>query len=232
MPLLNSLVDFLRGNGPFRNHGFDRLADFEWKISPVLRARYPHLPPGDGHVANVALRHAFAEDWNYHPRCDDRMRLSELIIRDFGRVRGNNPASISAHAENANKDVPHTPIKGIASLSKLLAMKRINRFAILDARVGVALTAIAMIVCPDNAVLLPYLPSQNRRITSFRRTNPLERLLDINQGWMVANNDTAYAYYVDLLKRAAGKLNRPLYDIEMALFSQSLDLCQLTRTMR
>ncbi|MCA3121402.1 MAG: hypothetical protein ING90_02055 [Rhodocyclaceae bacterium] len=229
MPNLNALVDFLLGSGAFRGLGFGRLSNFDWKISPVLRERYPRLPSGDGYAANVALRLAFAGDWNTACRVD-RLALSSLIIRDFGRVQGNKVATIAAHAENADRDEPATPINGIASLSKLLAMKRINRFAILDARVGVALTAVAMIARPEKAILLPYLPSQNRRIVAFRRANPTAGLLEANQGWMVADNATAYSQYIDLLKQAAGIVSRPLYAIEMALFSQSLDLCERTRT--
>ena len=71
----------------------------------------------------------------------------------------------------ANREDPSTPLSGISSFSKILAIKGPDKYAIYDARVAVSLNAIQIIYQISSGVAFPYVLGRNR-ITGDATSKP------------------------------------------------------------
>jgi hypothetical protein len=105
--------------------------------------------------------------------------------------------------------------KGVATWSKILAIRNPDKYPIYDARVGAALVALQLLKETTNPFLFAQVPSRNNVIRDFQR-----RIKEV-----VGNKGQTYNDYVALLTAVAekAKLDSP-EEIEMVLFANSLSL--------
>lgn len=143
-------------------------------------------------------------------------------VSRWGGVRRNADATIQRYVLTMDADLAGGPLAGIASWSKVLAMRDPARYAIFDARVSAALNAL-QIVWGDDAILFPRLPNQNRTIKAFN-------------GWLESeHHDTrrvqkgdVYPGYMALLREVGSRLGHAAPDqVEMVLFANAEVLAEL-----
>lgn len=228
----NTLRSFFLGEDEFYGFGIEELKrDYHWKISESIRTAFPGLPEGDGYEANVALKKDMSRRWGEAKSPQERERLTRFIVADWGGIKGNKEPRYSEYALAASKEVPEIGFPGIASFSKVLAIRDPEAYAIFDARVAVALNAIHIIGQPTTGELYPYLPGRNnvtgsvvtKRGFSTLPKNARRQLSREHPGWALVPRKTAYQSYLALLNSVNSALPHPapIYDLEMCLFSQA-----------
>ena len=232
-----SLEDYFDGRGEFCGLGLDRVAaSYVWDL-PASTERYVQLEPDQGSYArNVALKRALSRIWAEAPGRRDE--ITRWIIADWGRITRNAEATLIGHRKRAEADRPETPLKGIASFSKVLAIRDPDRFAIYDARVAVSLMAVQFLAGSSSGRIFPYLAGRNKvtghqgkKIGFAARPEFSPSALQArHKGWTIVPKSDAYANYVELLRALSKKREQPLYALEMALFSDAeklaLQCCQ------
>jgi hypothetical protein len=169
--------------------------------------------------------------WGEAKSPQERKNLTRFIVVDWGGIKGNKEPRYSEYAMAASKEVPEIGFAGIASFSKVLAIRDPEVYAIFDARVAVALNAIHIIGRPKTGELYPYLPGRNnitgsvvtRRGFSTLPENARRQLSQQHPGWACVPRKTAYQSYLALLNSVNSALPHPapIYDLEMCLFSQA-----------
>lgn len=229
----NTLRSYFLGEGEFHGFGLGALkSTYHWPIPDNIRGAVSGLPEGDGYEANVDLKKRMSRLWKDAKSLEERERLTRFIIRDWGGIRTNSEARISAYAREASKEVPDIEFSGIASFSKVLAIREPEVYAIYDARVAVALNAVHIIGRPDQGELFPYLPGRNtvtgwqgkKRGFSTLPENARKQLSLLHPGWVSMPRKTAYQSYLTLLNSVIEALPEAapkIYDLEMCLFSQA-----------
>jgi hypothetical protein len=236
MLLRDALVDYFLGSRKFSGFGTRHLdRTYDWKL-PQSTSRYMDVRPElSNYEANVLLKSALHTVWKSEPT--RRLEVTRWVISDWGGIRGNSADRLSHYSLEAEKENPATPMTGIASFSKVLAIVEPDRFAILDARIVVSLTAIQVIAGVDDGVMFPYLQGRNlvtghtARKLGFSQ-NPdfsQHRLLERFQEWSVATNDEAYRMYLDILQDVCTRpeLKCGILPLEMALFADAERLATL-----
>jgi hypothetical protein len=110
---------------------------------------------------------------------------------------------------------------GVASWSKLLAIRDPERFAIFDARVSVALNALQIVQNHERPIFFPSLPSKNTKIGKFH-----DWMRDRDHGDAhKAFPARAYGIYLRVLAEVAQQLRlKAIDEVEMLLFAQAEDL--------
>ncbi len=228
----NTLRSFFLGEDQFYGFGIEELKqDYRWNISESIRTAFPGLPGGDGYEANVALKKDMSRRWGEAKSPEERERLTRFIVVDWGGIKGNNETRYSEYAMAATKEVPEISFAGIASFSKVLAIRNPEVYAIFDARVAVALNAIHVIGGPTTGELYPYLPGRNnvtgsavtKRGFSTLPENARRQLSREHPRWARVPRKTAYQSYLALLNSVNSMLphSAPIYDLEMCLFAQA-----------
>ena len=228
-----AMKEYFTGNLPFKDFGLNAAKfDYSWNIPKTLFDEEPLNIPGSSFEANVKLKLLLNNKWHSEP--DVRKKIVEWIISDWGGIRSNSKNTIHKYFLHSLENTPPTPLTGIASFSKVLAIKDPLKYAIYDARVAVSLNAIQMIYNVVNGAAYPYLPGRNN-ITGHWTSNPprgfsrndatsIETLLSAPYEWKKIRNKDAYSTYINLLQSISKELDAPLYELEMALFSQAPEL--------
>lgn len=134
--------------------------------------------------------------------------------------------------EEVEKESPSTPIKGVASYSKVFAITNLNIYAIYDARVAVSLNAIQWNANLKEGVAFNYIPGRNnitgnteKRIGfAYQDQFKVRNLIKI--GWIGLKRDETYSYYLDTLRECLKHFPKfKLYDLEMVLFANAEKEC-------
>ncbi len=139
-------------------------------------------------------------------------------------------------ASGDNEELLGKGISGVASYSKVLAIREPETFAIYDARVAVSLNAIQLIAgCPDGW-FFPYLPGRNKitgdtignrgfsTCTKFKSEAVLKRHPD----WKLIPRRSSYAQYLELLHTLHQEMPEiSIQEMEMALFADAEALAQI-----
>lgn len=228
-----ALKEYFSGTPPFKGFGLNAVKfDYSWNLPKTLFDGVPLNIPGSSFEANVKLKLLLNNKWHSEP--DVRKQIVEWIISDWGGIRGNSKSTIQKYFLHSLENNPPTPLSGIASFSKVLAIKDPLKYAIYDARVAVSLNAIQIIYKVKNGAAYPYLPGRNN-ITGHWTSNPprgfsrndatsLKTLLSAPYKWKKIRNTDAYSKYIMLLQSISKEIEKPLYELEMALFSQAPEL--------
>ncbi|MEQ9104970.1 MAG: hypothetical protein RIE53_09740 [Rhodothermales bacterium] len=229
---------FFHGQGLFSGLGVPALPDtYDWDI-PLSSATFVNNVAGrNSYERNVALKHALNEHWQRNP--DRRRELLEWIVKDWGGIRGNKPATLDGYLVRMSSSRPETPLQGIASFSKVLAIADPHSHAIYDARVAVSLNAIQLLSGVTGGLAFPYVPGRNKttgdwsqsrkRGFSTRPEFAVKKLCSAPHTWRRIVRDKAYGDYLRLLGTYTSRDFR-LYDLEMALFSQAEVLAKRAMT--
>lgn len=220
------------------------LSAYAWPVKDrvwaLLQTGFDHAAYGtDTAAQNIALKVHLAQYWplqNY----DERLRLAWWIVRDWGGIRRNKPQRVADYVEKADAKRPTTPFEGVASYSKILAMKHPDRYAIYDARVAAAIMALQVLnlgsLDEDSRHLYPIPQGRNVTIAGNDAEDGFVEIFTrdvfVQLGFSAIAKDAAYSAYLELLGAIAIASGRTLLQAEMFLFSSGPDLCRLAMSTR
>lgn len=206
---------------------------FNWKIPP--HEGFDPSEYSSNSAANVALKYFLARRWQFKGY-EGRLRIAHWVIETWGRVRTNSKVTIQAHTRNAESWQTRYSHTGIASLSKILAATKPDKFAVYDARVAAALNAIQLSEKVSKGIAFRYCSGRNVVIAGkrngagklvrpgFVHYYPLSWLT--KAGWKVPKSGENYLTYLALLLECRKRLKRSkIAELEMTLFSHAEDLC-------
>lgn len=221
-PVVPVLVQFFQQNLP----RLQRV--YQWQI-PVLAGF--SVQKQRGYDANVQLKQHLAQRWELASR-EQQLELAKFVVAKWGGVRGNKPETLAAYVDELQKAQPATPLKGIASYSKIFSIAKPTQYAIYDARVAACLNAIQWLAGAQG-VAFHYVTGRNNVVgNSLKKIgfthNPTFALKALYaKGWTEIRKDDCYATYLQLLQRCAAELDgAPIYQLEMLLFALAEEQCQ------
>jgi hypothetical protein len=210
---------------------------YSWNVSPncwsKLDTNFDHQSFSDAKKVNKALKYHLSDQWTNSTN-SQKIKLATWVVKDWGGIKGNKSSTIEKYVKLVDQSDPETPIKGVASYSKILAIKNPIKYAIYDARVAASLNAI-QIICDVNSsdsqkLFFPYLPGRNTKIQGtktqqgFVKIANKKRLMEL--GFQPVKRDYAYGLYLELLSQLTNKIDDvDIVDIEMLLFSEVINFC-------
>ncbi len=166
--------------------------------------------------ANVRLKRALAETW--HLEASDRYELASWYVGQWGGIRTNRPATLQAFALQSEEELARAPLAGVATWSKILAMRNPSRYAIFDARVSASLNALQFLASGE-PILFPDLVSRNKTVNAFQRWSREER--GLRQHHRV-RKEHVYPSYMAVLHEIGRRLGHESPDhAEMVLFANA-----------
>ena len=231
--MIDDLKTYFKGEQQFVDLGIGSLEKYyTWKIPSALFDGSSNVYSGSNFEANVALKKDLSKRWQEEPHI--REEITKWIISEWGGIRGNRKSTLNNYYRQSLQKSPATPLKGIASFSKVLAVKDPENYAIYDARVAVSVNAVQIIAKTDKGVAFPYLAGRNN-ITGNTTSKPRRGFSTMNEVsvktltssptfWSKVRKDGAYEIYTNALKQISTELQTPLFYLEMALFSQAEEL--------
>ncbi|HJV76104.1 MAG TPA: hypothetical protein VJ654_17925 [Noviherbaspirillum sp.] len=193
---------------------------FNWdRLPPGIRK-----PAGNCYEQNVALKKALSKDWKETASVTRRHALERFYIVDFGGVRTNSEDTLDRYFTNTDAQNIALGSRGIASWSKALSVRDAQQYAIYDARVAAALTALQIQSRVANPVRFPLLPSRN---TLIANRIPMLKEWARDHRW-AATPASFYEDYLKLCRTTAERLNSEVrnldaqvYSVEMMLFAHA-----------
>lgn len=203
---------------------------YKWKTPPIEG----FCGSGrSGYQANIELKRHLTEQWK-QSLSGDRLELARVIVSKWGGIRGNRPDTLRRYVDAISMADPPTPLKGIASYSKIFSIAQPDRFAIYDARVAACLNAIQVNAGLAKGIAFNYVPGRNNIVGNVATKrgftqNPKFSVRSLRRsGWTGIKRDETYAKYLETLSRCLTRLQRyELVELEMALFSNAECECQL-----
>jgi hypothetical protein len=90
--------------------------------------------------ANIRLKRALSSAWQERPT--DRASIERWYVSNWGGVRANSDTTLAAYAASSDEQLLQRGVRGVASWSKILVIRKPERYVIYDARVGAALNAL------------------------------------------------------------------------------------------
>jgi hypothetical protein len=222
-----ALRKFFNGIEPFEGLGLDAAkSDYSWDLPRISFDGTPLHTNKTSFEANVELKTRLNEAWNANP--DLRPEIAHWVVSSWGGIRGNQHQTLDIYCSRASREDPSTPLSGISSFSKILAIKDPDKYAIYDARVAVSLNAIQMIYQVSSGMAFPYVLGRNRitgdaaskppRGFVYREAAKVKNLISAPYYWKRVPRDQAYARYLGLLRENARNIGVPLCHLEMTLF--------------
>jgi hypothetical protein len=204
------------------------VAEDVWQL---LGTGFDHrLYDNDRARQNVELKHHLSRHWQGADHAE-KMRLANWIVFKWGRIRRNRPMTLLGYINQVDAAIPATPLYGIASYSKILAMKDPVNHAIYDSRVAVSLNALQLLLRdhghlgPSDLIAFPVPTGRSPAITQFADAVSPAALGRV--GFTNLHKDETYDTYLALLREVAGTLGRPIIDVEMFLYAMAPALCVL-----
>ena len=228
-----ALEKYFQGMTPFDGFGLDAAkSSYKWKLPKTSFDKKPLNFHGTNFEVNVKLKLFLNKRWHSEPK--SRRAIVNWIISDWGGIRGNRKQTLDRFYYSSLEKDPETPLSGIASFSKVLAIKDPLKYAIYDARVAVSINAIQMISKVLSGEAFPYLAGRNnitgnwnpkaRRGFSVSNITSIKTLMSAPYKWKKVSRNETYARYLDLLGGLSRDLGVPIYHLEMTLFSQAEEL--------
>ena len=176
------------------------------------------LPAGSLFTQNLELRNVLHAMLLKKP--SGSYAIQEWYVRDWGGVKRNKIETLRGYSEDSDEKLISRGAAGVASWSKMLALRDPGRYAIYDARVAMALNSIQRIADVSEPILFPQLPSRNNTINAAQRKIKL-----LNYFKLKKSNKTFYREYLCMLEsasRCVEDLN--LQTAEMILFADAEEL--------
>lgn len=191
-------------------------------------------PKEESYEANVELKKHLHQKWVNATSAPEKLDCAKEIISDWGGVRGNKPDTLKNYVDEIEKDQPDTPLKGVASYSKLFSIANLEKYAIYDARVAVSLNAIQYLADVKDRIAFNYISGRNNitghvgKKKGFAHAAPFKKKTLIGErGWKSIERDETYSIYLNLLNTCLESFpDCHLYDLEMALFYNAENLCE------
>jgi len=222
-PTVSTLCKFFRREVPHLSHSYD------WKI-PNIEG---FAQVGErGYQPNLNLKAYLNQQWaEASSAC--RLQLAKVIVSDWGGVRGNKPETLEKYVKAISEQALSTPLQGVASYSKILAIAQPNQFAIYDARVAGCLNALQINAGIQKGMAFNYVPGRNNVVGNtasklgFTQDARFSVKALVKSGWPPIERDQTYATYLKTLSLCLDNLpNYTLTSLEMALFANAEFECQ------
>jgi hypothetical protein len=135
--------------------------DYDWDIPKTIP-----IPFVRGTVscaqANMRLRRGLRNSWINEPA--RRYELANWYVGVWGGIRRNKIETIQAYCDSSEEQLASSTWKGVATWSKILAIRNPDKYAIYDARVGAALLALQLLQRTTIPILFSHVPSRNKAI--------------------------------------------------------------------
>ena len=189
---------------------------YTWAIPTTVPV--PWSSPNSRNLAeaNFRLKRALAETWNLET--SDRYELANWYVGQWGGIRTNKPATIQTFALQSEDELARAPLAGVATWSKILAMRNPNRYAIFDARVSASLNALQFLASGE-PILFPDLVSRNKTVKTFQRWGREEC---IQRNHHRVGKEHVYPSYMTVLHEVGRRLGNESPDhAEMVLFANA-----------
>lgn len=188
----------------------------------------------ESYDANVNLKKFLNDKWLKSSGDEERLNLASVIVKDWGGVRNNKQETLGGYVRELGRHKPDTPLKGVASYSKIFSVADLKRFAIYDARVAACLNAIQFNSGIRCGVAFNYIPGRNgvtgdatRRSGFVYQEDFKIKNLTANSGWQKLAKNETYGSYLDTLNKCLESFRGyQLYDLEMTLFSNAESECK------
>lgn len=211
---LDELVDLLAA---YVADETPRLAEtYTWEIPPQVPVVWNGTNSVSSVDANYRLKRALAEAW--HLEAAKRYELAAWYISKWGRIPRNNPATLQGFISLSEEELACGPLSGVATWSKILAMRNPNRYAIFDARVSASLNALQFLTTGE-PILFPDLVSRNKAVRAFQRWSREERG---RRSHHRLRKEYVYPAYMSILHEVSRRLRSESPDYaEMVLFASS-----------
>ncbi len=192
---------------------------YRWKIptgAPVAPFNSSGLSLAD---ANVQLKRLLSDAW--HLSGSDRAALARWYVGRWGGIYANKDETLQGYVLLPEDELEGAALAGVATWSKILAMRNPARYAIFDARVSAALNALQISGGAD-PILFPDLLSRNNAVRAFQGWVRIE-----HRGARRLLKDRAYPDYMVLLREVGDRLGHKSPDrAEMVLFANAESLIQ------
>ena len=141
--------------------------------------------------------------------------------------------AITPNTRPIKSENPSTPLKGIASYSKIYSIIDMDKYAVYDARVAAALNAIQWNYGVKDGMAFNYINVRNNIIGNatkkigFVYQEPFKVKNLVAKGWRKIRKDDTYQVYLDLLQTCLKQLPKyNLYELEMVLFANAEKECE------
>lgn len=227
---IHNFNDYCESSGKFKDLGLKHVSTYKWpKKGKLIQIPdtfgLPELKGDSSFERNVQLKELGPKLWS----SVDHETLANWIVKDWGGIKRNSPSKIRGFVEAIENDNPPTKLDGVATYSKILGLVDPKKYCIYDARVSISLTCIQLLSGIGGGVFFPYLPSQNKKINSFKKEYPKEFF--VSSGWDVVPPDDCYQVFNRLILSLAEHHNLDRqYLIEMALFIDCERLISMVNT--
>lgn len=186
----------------------------------------------NGYLANVELKKFLNRKWTSSNK-QERFALSKSIVSDWGGVKRNKQETLNSYVNELDKSQPITPLKGVASYSKIFAVADMEKYVIYDARVAVCLNAVQWNSEIRQGIAFNYIPGRNNvtghagNRSGFAYDPQFKTRNLIKLGWKRLKRDETYEIYLETLKECLTHFpEHKLYDLEMTLFSNAEKECR------
>ncbi len=156
-----------------------------------------------------------------HQDFSDELQI--WYVKNWGGVKGNKSETLIEYVNSSSDQLISLGKKGVATWSKMLAVRDPLKYVIYDARVAVSLNSLQRLYKTVNPYLFPQLPSQNKNFVQ-----PTQKKI-ISSKYFLNSLDTGfYQIYLELLNEVISKCERlSIQDIEMILFSSAKELSEI-----
>lgn len=225
--MLNFTIPFIEF---FKREVPDLENTYHWSI-PTIEGFFSNN--GNNYLTNTHLKKFLHEQWINAQSNDEKIRIANIIVNDWGGVRSNKADTIARYVRHIEQNKPLTTITGVASYSKILSIVKPDTFSIYDARVAACLNALQINAQLNNGICFNYIPGRNNTVGNatngkgFTQADRFSRRILAAKGWKIMKRDDTYRHYNDLLSTCLVAL--PDYsriNLEMALFANAETECQ------
>ena len=139
---------------------------YDWKIPEAAQFNFERGEDSCAR-ANIRLRRTLNKIWDIET--ERRLDIANWYVRVWGGIRTNKSGTIDRYVQLSEDALASSGWHGIATWSKILALRNPNKFPIYDARVSAALLALQLANGATNLVIFPQVPSRNSVIITFQR---------------------------------------------------------------
>lgn len=204
----------------------DALADYLEKAKHGIAERYQwrlpaDLPNGIQLHAGTLLSQNLELRSVLHKRLlttpSESFAIQEWYVRHWGGVKGNKSETLREYDADSDEKLISRGVAGVASWSKMLALRDPSRYAIYDARVAMALNSIQRLAGVSEPMLFPQLPSRNVRVNAAQRKIKLLNIFTLKKP-----GAAFYREYLHMLEASSRHVNGlDLQTAEMILFADA-----------
>jgi hypothetical protein len=184
-----------------------------------------------GYHPNIELKKYFNKIWS-DSDYQGKLAISKIVVGDWGGVRSNNYETLKSYVDELEKVSPQTPLKGIASYSKIFSIFDMDKYAIYDARVAACLNAVQYNQGVSSGFAFNYISGRNNTVghsgkrEGFVYKDKFKVKSLVGAGWKRIKRDNTYELYLCVLKECLKLLpGYRLYDLEMVLFANAESEC-------